>query len=52
MNFIYLAKDEVDRDFDVMIEAKKKDLALKKLVNDIRDLDGNIKFIDETTIEI
>lgn len=52
LNFIYLAKDEVDRDFDVMIEAKKKDLALKKLVNDIRDLDKNIKFIDETTIEI
>ncbi|MFL1469835.1 UV DNA damage repair endonuclease UvsE [Paraclostridium bifermentans] len=52
LNFIYLAKDEVNRDFDVMIEAKKKDLALKKLVNDIKDLDENIKFIDETTIEI
>lgn len=52
LDFIYLAKDEVDRDFDVMIEAKKKDLALKKLVNDIKDLDENIKFIDETTIEI
>lgn len=52
LNFIYLVKKEVNRDFDVMIEAKKKDLALKQLIEDIRQLDNEIKFIDETTIEI
>ena len=52
LDFIYLAKNEVNTDFDVMIEAKKKDLALKKLANDIKTLDKNIKFIDETTIQI
>ncbi|GAA0714652.1 UV DNA damage repair endonuclease UvsE [Paraclostridium ghonii] len=52
LNFVYLAKQELNRDFDVMIEAKKKDLALKQLVDDIKNLDEKIKFIDETTIEI
>ncbi|WP_250675094.1 UV DNA damage repair endonuclease UvsE [Paraclostridium ghonii] len=52
LNFVYLAKQELNRDFDVMIEAKKKDLALKQLVYDIKNLDEKIKFIDNTTIEI
>lgn len=52
LNFVYLAKQELNRDFDVMIEAKKKDLALKQLVDDIKNLDKEIKFIDNTTIEI
>lgn len=52
LNFVYLSKQELNRDFDVMIEAKKKDLALKQLVDDIKNLDKEIKFIDNTTIEI
>jgi UV DNA damage endonuclease len=35
-----------------MIEAKKKDIALFKLIDDLKILDKNIKFIDKTTIEI
>ena len=52
LNFIKLAKDYSNRDFDVMIEAKKKDIALFKLIDDLKILDKNIKFIDKTTIEI
>ena len=33
-----------------MIEAKKKDLALQRLVSDIKDLDKLIVFEDESTI--
>ena len=51
-DFIMLAKDYSNRDFDVMIEAKKKDIALFKLIDDLKILDKNIKFIDKTTIEI
>jgi UV DNA damage endonuclease len=52
LDFIYLSKKISNTDFDVMIEAKQKDIALKKLVEDIKILDKNIKFIDDTTIEI
>jgi UV DNA damage endonuclease len=51
-DFIMLAKDYSNRDFDVMIEAKKKDIALFKLIDDLKIFDKNIKFIDKTTIEI
>ena len=37
-----------DRDFDIMIEAKKKDEALFKLVRELK-YKTNYKFIDETT---
>ena len=37
-----------NRDFDVMIEAKKKDEALFKLVRELK-YKTNYKFIDETT---
>ncbi|MBF8983815.1 UV DNA damage repair endonuclease UvsE [Lutibacter sp. B2] len=40
------------RNLDVMIEAKQKDLALYGLVRDIKSLRPNLKWIDETTIEI
>ncbi|CEI72330.1 UV DNA damage repair endonuclease UvsE [Romboutsia hominis] len=50
LKFIYLIKDNVNKDVDVMIEAKKKDLALQKLVSDIKDLDKFIVFEDESTI--
>lgn len=51
INFIEICRP-YNRDFDVMIEAKQKDLALYKLVNDIRSLRNSWKWIDETTIEI
>lgn len=52
LEFLYLAKEVVDRDFDIMIEAKKKDLALEKLVKDLKDIDSKIEFLDKTTIKI
>lgn len=42
----------IGKDFDVMLEAKMKDLALYKLVEDIKDLRKEWKWIDETTFEI
>ncbi|WP_195937959.1 UV DNA damage repair endonuclease UvsE [Romboutsia sp. 1001713B170131_170501_G6] len=50
LKFIYLIKDNVNKDVDIMIEAKKKDLALQRLVSDIKDLDKFIVFEDESTI--
>lgn len=41
-----------NRDVDVMIESKMKDKALLKLIKDIKDLKPEIKWIDETTMEI
>ncbi|MDW8801911.1 UV DNA damage repair endonuclease UvsE [Clostridium sp. A1-XYC3] len=39
-------------DFDVMLECKKKDIALYKLVDDIKELRSGWNWIDETTIEL
>lgn len=52
IDFIEVAKKRVDRDFDVMIEAKKKDIAVSKLINDMKKIRKDIKYIDETTIEL
>lgn len=52
IDFLEMAKEKVDRDFDVMIEAKKKDLALNQLMQDLRNMRKDFKFIDQTTIEI
>ena len=46
--FIKKAKG-INKDFDVMLECKQKDLALYKLVEDIKKLDTNIKWIDESS---
>ena len=35
-----------------MIEAKKKDITLNKLVKELKDIDKNICFIDQSTIEL
>ncbi|MBC5995517.1 UV DNA damage repair endonuclease UvsE [Romboutsia ilealis] len=51
-SFIQLVKSKVDRDIDIMIEAKKKDKALLKLIEDLRKTNLDFKFIDETTIEV
>ena len=50
--FIKLVKSKVNRDMDVMIEAKKKDKAMLKLIEDLKRTDLDFKFIDETTIEV
>ena len=44
-------KNKVNIDFDIMIEAKKKDQALFELVDNLKKYDDKIKFIDKTTIK-
>lgn len=41
-----------NRDIDIMIEAKQKDLALYDLVSSIKDLRKDWKFIDNSTFEL
>lgn len=48
--FIKICK-EVNMDFDIMIEAKKKDLAMWNLINEIKEKD-NYEWIDKTTLKI
>jgi UV DNA damage endonuclease len=50
LDFLAQAK-QLDRDFDVMIEAKNKDLALFTLMTELKRM-PHIRFIDETTIEV
>lgn len=47
--FIKLAK-ELNRDFDIMVEAKQKNLAMHKLVEDIASIRG-VKRVSSSTIE-
>lgn len=42
----------IGMDFDVMLECKKKDVALYKLVENIKQLKKDWKWIDETTLEL
>ena len=49
IDFINIIKN-INRDFDVMIEAKEKDNALFKLVRELKY--KNYKFIDETTLKL
>ncbi|WP_252226124.1 UV DNA damage repair endonuclease UvsE [Clostridium sp. ZBS2] len=41
----------IDRDFDVMLECKQKDIALFKLVEEIKEIKPNYKWIDQSTFE-
>ncbi len=52
IDFIQMAKNVVDRDFDVMIEAKRKDLALEQLINDLKSINKGIEIINNSTIKI
>ena len=52
LEFIYKAKESVNKDFDVMLEAKKKDITLNTLVKDLKHITKDIKFIDNSTFEI
>lgn len=47
--FLKMAK-ELDRDFDIMIEAKQKDLAMQKLVEDIAGIRG-VRRLTSTAVE-
>lgn len=51
ISFIQLCKP-IDRDFDVMLEAKNKDQTLFQLVEDIRTLRPSWNWIDNTTLEV
>ncbi|NFG23013.1 UV DNA damage repair endonuclease UvsE [Clostridium botulinum] len=42
----------IDRDFDVMLECKQKDLALFNLVEEIKKIKPNYKWIDQSTFEV
>lgn len=50
MDFIRIAH-KYSYDLDIMIEAKKKDLALFRIMNDLKD-ESNIEIINEATIRI
>ena len=52
LEFIYKAKCSINKDFDIMIEAKQKDITLNRLVKDLKKLTKDIKFIDNSTFEI
>lgn len=51
IEFIELCR-HLNVDFDVMLEAKQKDLALFKLIDDIKKIKSDYKWIDKTTLEI
>lgn len=51
-NFLNIAKETTNKDFDVMIEAKKKDQALIKLVEDLKKINYPCEFLDSGTIKI
>ena len=50
--FLDIARENIDMDFDVMIEAKKKDLALFKLMKDLKEIGYKCEFIDNSTIKL
>jgi UV DNA damage endonuclease len=49
VNFLETAK-KFNKDFDIMLECKEKDVALLKLVHDIREIKPEYKWEDETTL--
>ena len=51
-NFLNIAKETTNKDFDVMIEAKKKDQALLKLVKDLKKINYPCEFLNSSTIKI
>ena len=51
-NFLNIAKETTNKDFDVMIEAKKKDQALIKLVEDLKKINYPCEFLNSSTIKI
>lgn len=51
VNFLEVCRP-LDRDFDIMLEAKKKDQALFQLIEDIKAIRPNWNWIDNTTLEV
>lgn len=51
INFLEMAKS-INKDFDIMLEAKMKDIALFKIINDILRMKPEWKFKDKTTLFI
>lgn len=49
VNFIEMAR-KLNRDFDIMLECKEKDVALFKLVSDIKEFKPEYQWLDETTL--
>ncbi len=50
LNFLRIAKDCVNRDFDIMLEAKQKDRALHALMQQLKGIQG-IKIVGQAAIE-
>jgi len=51
ISFLEVAK-KINRDFDMMLECKEKDVALFKLAQDIKEINFEYKWTDESTIII
>jgi UV DNA damage endonuclease len=51
INFIELTR-KINKDFDIMLECKEKDVALFKLVKDIKEIKPEYKWKDKTTLII
>jgi UV DNA damage endonuclease len=51
INFIELTR-KINKDFDIMLECKEKDVALFKLVKDIKEINPEYKWKDKTTLII
>jgi UV DNA damage endonuclease len=51
VNFLEVCRP-LDKDFDIMLEAKKKDQALFQLIDDIKAIRPNWNWIDNTTLEV
>lgn len=51
MKFIEISKN-INKDYDIMLEAKMKDLALYKIIEDIKIADSGLFFEDKTTLII
>ena len=56
ISFLKVAKgietDDKEIEFDIMIEAKKKDIAMFKLIDDIKSFKPEYLWIDKTTLRV
>lgn len=52
IDFIELVRNVINRDFDIMLESKKKEIALFKLMDDLKNQKENWNYIDKTTFEL
>ncbi|WP_113672937.1 UV DNA damage repair endonuclease UvsE [Vallitalea guaymasensis] len=52
IDFVEQVRNVQNRDFDIMLESKKKEIALFKLMEDIKELKKDWNYIDKTTFEL